>query len=398
MKLPSARRIWFRLHWLVGLSAGTLLILVGLSGASLSFREEIIDALNPQGRHVAERAMPALTPPQLLTAVRQAWPQRRVGTLALFADPGAAARVIFEPEPGRNRGATVYLDLYTGKPLAPLVGAGFFDWAEDLHRWLLLPREQGRTATGILAAGLLLLALSGLYLRWPRRPLSWRAWITFNTGLRGRAFLWGLHSVMGSCALLLYLVSATTGLYWAFDAVRDRIDALAAPAGTPSAARPASRRALRQRSTVHADVNSTDLAPAWTAFEQQARSSGGWSQVILRVQPGNSPTVLFTWLDATPAHERARNRTIVRLLDGEVIEDERHADKTTAGRLVAAIHPLHMGSYFGLPGRLVMTVASLMLPVFAITGWLLFLLRKKTTMRNLHRRIAGGSRFQSLRE
>ncbi|WP_281078012.1 PepSY domain-containing protein [Variovorax paradoxus] len=142
MTMPTWRQAWFQLHWLLGITAGSVLLVIGLSGAVLSFREELIDALNPGGRHVAVQDKEALAPPQLLAAVREAFPGRQVGTLALFAEPGAAARVIFAPRPGERRGDTVYLDPYAGRPLPPLMGAEFFEWVEALHRWLLLPRER----------------------------------------------------------------------------------------------------------------------------------------------------------------------------------------------------------------------------------------------------------------
>jgi sulfite reductase (NADPH) flavoprotein alpha-component len=372
MTMPTWRQAWFQLHWLLGITAGSVLLVIGLSGAVLSFREELIDALNPGGRHVAMQDKEALAPPQLLAAVREAFPGRQVGTLALFAEPGAAARVIFAPRPGERRGDTVYLDPYAGRPLPPLAGAEFFEWVEALHRWLLLPREPGRVAAGVLAIGLFVLALSGLYLRWPRRPLDWRAWLTFDPALKGRPFLWGLHSVAGTCALLLYLVFTTTGVYWAFDAVRDRVDAFAGQPRAPAQARNAPRVRNMQRD----DAGAVDVAPAWATFQRQA-AAGGWSEVILRVPTGAAPTVLFTWLDAHPAHERARNRMTVRLPGGEVAQDERHADKPAGGRFLAAIYPLHMGTYFGLPGRIAMMLAALMLPVFTVTGWMLYLDRRR---------------------
>jgi sulfite reductase (NADPH) flavoprotein alpha-component len=375
MKFPSLRQLWFQLHWLIGITAGTVLIVIGLSGAVLSFREEIIDALNPQGRHVrVQEARQVLTPPQMLAAVRQAWPERQVGTLALFAEPGAAARVIFAPPRGERRGEVVYVDPYTGAALPPLAGADFFEWVESLHRWLLLPREPGRVAAGVLASGLLLLSLSGLYLRWPRRVGDWRAWLTFDPALKGRSFLWGLHSVMGTVALLMYVVFTTSGLYWAFDGLRDRVDAWA---GYPRVAAQQARTAPRVRNMARDDAAAVDIAPAWAAFERRASETGGWSEVILRVPSGAAPSVLFTWLDLAPAHERARNRMTVKLPGGEVAQDERHDAKSAGGRFLAAIYPLHMGTYFGLPGRIVMTLAALMLPVFSVTGWLLYLDRRR---------------------
>jgi sulfite reductase (NADPH) flavoprotein alpha-component len=377
--LPTARQAWFQLHWFIGITAGTVLMLIGLSGAVLSFREELIDALNPGARAVPLRALPALSPPQLLTVARLQYADREVGTLAVFAAPGAAARIIFAPAAGQQHGDTVYLDPYTGNALAPVVGAGFFEWIESFHRWLLLPRAPGQAVAGTLSVCLLFLSLSGLYLRWPRRPADWRAWLTFDPSLKGRPFLWGLHAVAGACALVMYLVFTTTGIYWAFDVVRERVDAMAGE--VRMAARPpragGSAAARRVRNVPREDAGAFDISPAWRAFERRARATGGWSQVILRVQGEGRGSVLFTWLDAAPAHERARNRMVVRLADGEVEHDDRHHAKSRGGRLIAAIYPLHMGSYLGLPGRVVMTLAALMLPLFGVTGWMLYLDRRR---------------------
>ncbi|MFS2055593.1 PepSY domain-containing protein, partial [Variovorax sp. CT11-76] len=68
MTMPTWRQAWFQLHWLLGITAGSVLLVIGLSGAVLSFREELIDALNPGGRHVAVQTQEALAPPQLLAA------------------------------------------------------------------------------------------------------------------------------------------------------------------------------------------------------------------------------------------------------------------------------------------------------------------------------------------
>lgn len=430
MSLPSFRQVWFQLHWFIGITAGTVLMLIGLSGAVLSFREELIDVINPGARQVAPQALPVLSPPQLLAAVREQYGPRQTGTLAVFAKPGAAARVIFAAAQGERRGETVYLDPYSGKALPTVSGAEFFEWVESLHRWLLLPRAQGQLATGVLAACLCFLSLSGLYLRWPRRVWDWRAWFTFDPALKGRPFLWGLHSVAGTLALLMYLIFTGTGMYWAFDVVRERVDgwagevrmaarppraggaaptgampapgsagstpAVAATAGsvTPTrgaasapagSASPAPTTSLvspapvapRVRNAPRGDAAAFDIQPAWAGFERSAQATGGWSELILRVQTEGRPSVLFTWLDASPAHERARNRTVVSLPGGEIVQDERYAAKLAGGRFIAAIYPLHMGTYFGLPGRILMALAALSLPLFGISGWMLYLDRRR---------------------
>ena len=50
---------------------------------------------------------------------------------------------------------------------------------------------------GLLVA-LVFFCLSGLYLRWPRQALNWRAWLTLDWAKKGRAFNWDLHAVAGT--------------------------------------------------------------------------------------------------------------------------------------------------------------------------------------------------------
>jgi sulfite reductase (NADPH) flavoprotein alpha-component len=78
--------------------------------------------------------------------------------------------------------------------------------------------------SGTLAFCLMGLALSGLYLRWPRRVWDWRTWLTFDTRMKGRSFLWGLHSVAGTWVMVVFLMFTASGVYWAFDPIRDMAD------------------------------------------------------------------------------------------------------------------------------------------------------------------------------
>src|SRR5256885_3208179 len=50
------KKIWFQLHWFVGITAGTVLIVIGLSGAVFSFHEEILGWMNPGTASVPARS------------------------------------------------------------------------------------------------------------------------------------------------------------------------------------------------------------------------------------------------------------------------------------------------------------------------------------------------------
>jgi sulfite reductase (NADPH) flavoprotein alpha-component len=368
------RRVWFQIHWFIGITAGSVLVVIGLTGAMLSFRAEIVDALNPELRHAPNPGgAVALLPAALAEQLQAAHPKRRVVALTVFAEPGRPARVNFAPPEGQRQGEVRLVDPWTADLLPEPKGDAFFEFVESLHRWLLLPRDTGKPVTGTLAAGLLILALSGLYLRWPRRPLAWRAWLKLDFALTGRAFLWNLHAVTGTVALLAYLASSLTGLYWGFDALRTVVDNAAGEGRMVRAQRmqaggaPAAKAAAAPR---------PDLQRVWQSFLQE--TNGDWSQATLRLPARNATQVEATYLRANPEHERARNRLYLDAATGEATQHERYADKPLAGRLVNSIYPLHMGTYWGMPGRIVMALSSLGLALFAITGWMLYLGRRRT--------------------
>ncbi|MES2075020.1 MAG: sulfite reductase flavoprotein subunit alpha [Pseudomonadota bacterium] len=403
LSLPGWRQVWFQLHWLVGITGGTLLMVIGLSGALLSFREECLDLLNPGVRQVAPRAEAALAPAQVAAAVARVHGVRRISTMMVYAEPGAATRVIFAPLPGQRRGESIYVDPYSGAAQA-LRGHEAFEWIEALHRWLLLPRETGDPITGTLALLLIGMAASGLYLRWPRRALSWRTWLTFDPALRGRPFLWNLHAVLGTWVLPLYLVLAGTGMYWSFDIVRDSLEswagrppraamkhAAAKPAGkgadmpaemahAKTAAKPTSTTpsdAASASTAAGADMAGTGtptLALAWNSFLGKAPD---WRMASLRIPEKAAQPVQISWLGAAAPHEQARNRMSVLAASGKITQDKRYSDLNVRDRFLTTFYPLHMGTYFGLPGRLAMMLAGLAMPLFGITGWMLYLGRRK---------------------
>ena len=360
------KQVWFQLHWFIGITAGTVLAIIGLSGATLAFKDELLDVMNPGVRHVTVETRAPLTPAQL-SSIAGAEHGQRVASITVYAQAGAAPRLFFAPRNGQRRGESIYAHPYTGATQPALTGAEFFEWTESLHRWLLLPRDPGRQVAGALALCLLGLALSGLYLRWPRRPLDWRTWLTFDPALKGRSFLWNLHAVAGTWCLVVYVALTLTGIYWSYDVVRDNIDAWA---GKP----PRMAQAPAKKGGGKEKAPAADISLAWTSFQQHA---AGWTLASVRLPTRAGEAVQFTWLAGDAPHERARSRMSILPADGTVTENEPYSQQGLGARLVNIIYPLHMGTYFGLPGRIIVTLASLGLPLFAVTGWMLYLGRRK---------------------
>lgn len=114
------------------------------------------------------------------------------------------------------------------------------------------------------------------------------------------------------------------------------------------------------------------FARAWDTF---ARAAAGFTSVNVNLAAEPDRPLEFRYLDAQPSHERAFN-TLAIDKEGRVSKSERYQDKRLAAQLVSSIFPLHSGSYFGFVGVIVFAIASLAMPLFAVTGWLMYLRRR----------------------
>ena len=85
----SWKQVWFQLHWFIGITAGTVLVIIGLSGATLAFKDELLDVMNPGVRHVPVETRAPLTPAQL-SNIAAAEHRQRVASITLYAQAGVA--------------------------------------------------------------------------------------------------------------------------------------------------------------------------------------------------------------------------------------------------------------------------------------------------------------------
>lgn len=387
----SLRRILFQTHWIVGITAGLVLAVVGATGALLSFEPQIVAFVDREARQVEQGDSTPLAAPELLARIVSAHPEKRIVALNIIRKPSESARVTFAPsiehtavnaEAGRARGEQRYVNPYTGVLLAATPGGAemFFRDVRQLHRWLMLGelgnRDAGRQIVGASTMLLILMTLTGLYLRWPRGPAarSLRTWLLPNFRLKGRAFLWNLHSVAGTWILPIYLVIALTGLQWSYEWYRNGLYAMAGvdrPAGGPEGSREQRGAGPSAGRDHRPDIAA--ITHAWNTFASLTDASFTAVNINLATRPGR--TIEFRYLDARPSHDRAFN-TLAVDAEGRATRHERYEDKRLGAQLVSSIFPLHSGSYFGVIGVVVFLLASLAMPLFALTGWIMYMQRR----------------------
>ncbi len=256
----TLRTAVFWLHLATGLTAGSVILVMSVTGVLLAFEPQLVERAE---RDLWRAAPPTVDAPRLpLAAVVAGAPagagSERATTVTLRPDPRSSVRV------GFGRDGAVFMNPYTGAVVGP--GSRTHDVLhaiEDWHRWLG-SRDLGRPITGACNLAFLGLALSGLYLWWPR---AWsrsavRAVTVLDVGLRGRARDFNWHNAFGFwCApilVVLTLTGAVMSYQWANDLLYRMTGNEPPPAAGPAGARGARRRAgereqaARPRRALHA--------------------------------------------------------------------------------------------------------------------------------------------------
>ena len=385
------KNIWFKLHLILGLSAGFILLIVGFTGAMLSFEKEILSAINQDTYKVSVLEQGKLSTKELLEKFQEQKPQSKINgiTISSFEDDSVSIFVAGEGENAR-KGVTYYVNPYTAEVLPELKGITFFKSVENIHRRLLLS-DFGKQVVALSVVSLLVLMCSGIYIYFPRIKKSFSESLKLNFQSKGRFFLANLHSAIGMWVIPFYLLASLTGLYWSYEFVSNGLHAITGvekpkrpqmPApkgenrnsqGEKSEQKPKEPRA-EMPIQMGEKISFDDVSLAVDTFKNLVENK--YSSASLRF-PQKGSVYSFDYLAVDVPHERAKNKIEFDIKTNQVSKHEKYEDKTLTQKLMGSILPLHTGEYFGVVGQTLMFLASLMMPLFAITGLMLYVKRTK---------------------
>ncbi|GMO12266.1 PepSY-associated TM helix domain-containing protein [Bradyrhizobium sp. TM233] len=371
----AIKAVLFQVHSIVGLVLALLVSLIALTGAIMGFEDEIVDHLNAGIMQVAPRQTPALMPDELVARLKAAQDLGKVAAVTLSSDPSAAVHVRFARDDRGDRPTSLYVDPYDANVLGSPRGEAFFATVRRLHRWLLIPGDGkgwGRPITGTIALGLIVMLVSGLVLRWPRRAGSVKMWLRPNLGLNGRGLHRSLHTVIGTWVLPIYLTMALTGPSFSFEWYKDGVTWLLARPQVTAAKMPAKPPRAAGRPEPAQPIG---FDHAWTTFQRE--EGGRFSRALLTLPGGPGTVIRIRSWGKDMTLEATRDEFRIDAVTGQLVSAERYADKTFGEKIVAAIYDIHRGAILGWPGKLAFMMAAILMPLFAVTGILLYLSRRR---------------------
>lgn len=387
------KAFWIQIHQICGLAAGLFLSIMGVTGVMMSFEDEIMAALSPGIVTIEPGAGVKLSLDALVARLRLNRPDLMVGSIEIDGRAEGATLVQFlAPSGERSTRQELYVDPYDARVLGPARGAAFFHSVRELHRWMLLPggpNGPGRQITGAAAIALLILAASGLYLRWPMRPGQWKTWFKLDLGRGGRMLYWSLHAKIGTWLMAVYLLSAVTGLWWSYDWYKAGATYLLT-GRTPETAAP---RPAGGGWNGAAPAAPPSLDAAWATF--LAESDGRYRQATIQLPRGPAAEIRMRVVALDAPNPRARDDYRFDARTGAIRSVERYGDKSLGEAIAGNMLEVHRGRFFGVAGAIVMALAAALMPLFAVTGLLLYLGRRRSRRRAVQRpaaMVAGGMR------
>jgi uncharacterized iron-regulated membrane protein len=382
-RLKGRRKQWLKVHLYLGLFAGAILAMVGLTGSILVFWQDVDDWLNPSLRKVAsqlngEAAFANLD--AIFTATTTIMPANASVSFGYYPrDNGAAYQLFYSVPRPELQGADQYLsfvDPYTAKVTGIKLVKSANDWLPrafmpfvfQLH-YALLCGETGGLVLGIAAVLLLISVLTGLIVWWPLTG-NWRQALSIKSNASIERFNHDLHKTAGFYSALMLLVLLISGIEFSlpgqfhllvnlFSSTTDRY---ALKSGVANHRRPLSLTEVVNIVNTHYPegrfdwiYNATEADSAFTLCKRDVKSLG-------------------RFID--------RRCAVVDQYSGEVIWVQQPGNGTAGDLLIQWLWPLHSGQAFGMTGRILVFLSGLVCPVLYVTGVIRWLQKRHAARRN----------------
>ncbi|MGD9417895.1 MAG: PepSY-associated TM helix domain-containing protein [Verrucomicrobiota bacterium JB025] len=372
------RKLIFWLHLISGLIAGVVIAIMSVTGIAIAFEEEILGWYDRDVSRI-ESAPAAGAEPLAVEVLRQRveseFPDFQVTAVSVPRDSGLA----WEFRAGRK--GMMYVDPYTGEARASRAGEAHrvLHGIEDWHRWL--GAKDGATSTARLVTGIanlmfVVLCVSGLYLwfprRWSRRALRPILGLVLRYKGKARDFNW--HNVFGFWSLPVLLVLTVTAVVISFDWAHRAVFVLAGE--EPPKSRNYGMMAVAPP-VVAAPPEGTPRLPLDEVFERVADALPEWESIALQFPaaagPDGGPVEALDLGVTVPDSMPSRGFIPVRAdpFTGEVLQVVRFDDRSPGLRARVWVRFLHTGAAFGLPGKIVATLATAASLVLVWTGFAL---------------------------
>jgi uncharacterized iron-regulated membrane protein len=349
------------LHLWLGIGSGLVILVVALSGSLLVFEEELELLFRPSFYYVQPQGREKLSADVLTANIQDHYKGYTIKRITV--EPEAGRTTLFYIQQKKGPLLTVAADPYTGRVIKTIqTERSFFYVVLQLHRYLCMGTT-GKAITGVACCIFLLMVVTGLVLWWPKRNnRRQRFRIKWNASFK--RFNWDLHAVLGFYVHLFIFLIALTGLVWSYKWVNDLL--FYAFDGKPAQKR---------------EAPATPPAPKTLYLDkilaQTSRQLPYHGPVDIRF-----PEIKGRAIQVSKLNKDAAISNVVSFLyfqggNGALVSKRLYEEESKGMKARRLVYPIHTGSIYGWPTKLLALICSLVAASLPITGLYVWLNRKK---------------------
>lgn len=376
------KKIASQLHLWLGVSSGLVVFIVALTGSILVFEEELEPVIYRKF-HVVEapKGQSPLPLDNLRAAVASRYPKQRITRIAI--EPHADRTVIFGLVKGKKEKDvfSVAVNPYTGEITdTRQENESFFHIVLQLHRYLCL-EDTGKAITGVACVMFIVIMITGLVLWWPKRKQT-KQRLTIKWGAKFKRLNWDLHAVFGFYVLPFTFLIALTGLVWSYKWVNSMI--FLTLDGKP-----------QEKREAPANINAANPAPSGilaNIITETDRLLPHPGRIQLTLPQSDSLSITIS-----KVNENASISNVVDFLyfdqnDGHLLSKRLYDDETTGMKVRRLVFPIHTGSIWGWPTKILALIVALIAATLPITGVIIWVGRKFKKEKKSTRKSAAATR------
>ncbi|MBL7700592.1 MAG: PepSY domain-containing protein [Chitinophagaceae bacterium] len=360
------------IHLWLGLASGLVILILGITGCILAFQVEIENTFQ-RYRFVEEEQREFMRPSKLKEIAMAELPGKEVHAV-MYQGRQDAAQVIFYDLVGEDAYYyyTAFLNPYTGVvQKVKNLKTDFFRVILDGHFYLWLPERIGQPVVASATLVFVVMMISGIILWWPRNKAAAKQRFSIKWSAKWKRKNYDLHNVLGFYSTWICIILAITGLVWGFEWFAQSYYTVAGGERSLVYQEPVSDTAKKINHAQPAiDVVYEMMKkryPDAEAIEVHTAVNDS-SAIAANANPDVSTywKADYVFFDQYTFDELPANSIYGKM------DEASFADK-----LMRANYDIHTGAILGIAGKILMFFASLIAASLPVTGFYIWLGRKK---------------------
>lgn len=366
-----------KVHLVLGLASGLVVFMLAVTGCMYTFEQEITHILRKDDIIIQPQPIEKMPLSLLWQQTQDKVGDEKISWAEIYNDP--AKSWVFTSLK-KNKDAITYfgsIDYYTSTYVNPYTGEilGIYDEEKKflnivkyLHWSLLLKTEYGQPIIGWSTFIFVIMLISGIILWWPKNKKSRkkRFWFFWKKRSSWKRKNYDLHSILGFYIAPVVLVIALSGMLWAFPWFKS----LLYDAGSETPAKP------DPVYTTSIPIEQKKVVPLDKALQQSKKHHS--TAAIWRVTPPKDSTgSINVVVQQKEGAYFVRHNLRFNQYNGGLLATRSHEDKNFGEKLSQGNYDIHTGIILGIPGKILVFIASLVCASLPVTGFILWYRRIK---------------------